>query len=120
MEIDVWLKSSDGIVFGAHKRNLELYSDGFPFVASTTTVEEVATLPEEADVLRLMLKFMHNVRQPDLNEIGFSILSVLAEAVEKYMIFSAMGVCKMQMASVNPLRSFGTRTDAAFTSIGWR
>jgi len=120
LEIDVRLKSSNGTVFGAHQRNLEQYSDGFPFAASTT-VEEVVKLSETADVLRLMLKFMHNVRQPELSGVQFSTLSALAEAVEKYMIYSAMGVCKMQMASVSLLFAFSwTGANASFTLIDWQ
>jgi len=69
LEIDVRLKSSNGTVFGAHQRNLEQYSDGSPFAASTTA--EVVKLSETADILRLMLKFMHNVRQPELSRVQF-------------------------------------------------
>lgn len=86
-------------MFGAHQRNLENFSDSFP-LAGSTTVDEVVVLEEKADVLRLMLQFMHNTRQPNLGEVSFSILAPLAEAVEKYMIYSAMQICHTHMEFV--------------------
>jgi hypothetical protein len=45
---------------------------------------------------------MHHQRQPDSSKFQFKVLSGLAEAVEKYMVFSAMAreVCKIRMKSV--------------------
>jgi len=60
----------------------------------------VARLHEKSDIVSLILRYMHNARQPDLSEVPFRILSALAEAVEKYKIYSAMEVCKVHMASV--------------------
>ncbi len=93
------LKSSGGKVFGAHQTNLEVFSDAFP-MAGSTTAEEVVTLEENSGVLRLMLQFMHNTRQPNLSKVPFSTLAPLAEAVEKYMIYSAMQICHTYMGFV--------------------
>ena len=90
------LNSADGQVFGAHQRNLEVFSDAFP-TAGSTTANEVVNMEENAEVLQLMLQFMHNTRQPDLNKTPFSTLAPLAEAAEKYMIYSAMQICHIHM-----------------------
>jgi len=94
--IDIVLKSSDGALFGAHKRNLEQYSAGFP-AAEATVFDNIVTLSEKAPVLGPLLHFMHNTRQPDLSKLSFSTLELLAEAIEKYMVFSAMQVCRIYM-----------------------
>ena len=97
---DVVLESCDGFRFGAHSANLEAYSAGFPLAASTQFNGEIAQLPERSEVLELLLQYMHNERQPDSSEIPFKVLAPLAEAVEKYMVFSAMEVCKIRMQFV--------------------
>ncbi|CAA7263048.1 unnamed protein product [Cyclocybe aegerita] len=100
LTVDVILRSSDGESFGAHQFNLECYSASFPPAASTTTnspEEMTVELTETAAVLRLILQYMHNVRQPDLSKVSFLVLSSLAEAVEKYLVFSAIDVCKVFM-----------------------
>jgi len=95
--VDLVLESSDGIRCGAHKTNLEQYSAGFPIAEATISDHEVVTLSEKASVLHLLLQFMHNTRQPELRKLSFPTLALLAEAVEKYMVFPGMQVCKLQM-----------------------
>ncbi|KAF9477113.1 hypothetical protein BDN70DRAFT_838249 [Pholiota conissans] len=99
LPIDIVLRSSDGIELGAHMRNLEHYSEAFPQSGSVevNSEAEAVTLDETGDVLELMLQFMHLTRQPELAKISFDLLSGLAEAVEKYMIYSAMSMCKLYM-----------------------
>ena len=99
ISVDITLKSIDEITFGAHQKNLEFYSQGFP-IAGSTVATEVVQLQEKADVLRIMLIFMHNTRLPDLNKLEFSIISPLAEAAEKYMIYSAIALCRIKMEFV--------------------
>ena len=105
MNIDLILESSDGVRYGAHKKNLERYSDGFPIAEATNSHNEVVALSERSSVLQLLLQFMHNTRQPELKNLPFSTVESLAEAVEKYMVFSAIQVCKMQMEFVRFLLS---------------
>ena len=99
---DVILRSSDGVEYGAHSTNLEIYSGGFPPATSTKTTEpgEIIQMSETSAVLKPLLHYMHNDRQPDSSKITFSVLYPLAEAVEKYMVFSAMEVCKIRMQYV--------------------
>jgi hypothetical protein len=97
--VDVVLKSSDGELMGAHQRNLEIYTEGFP-IAGSTVASGPVSLVEPADVLRLMLRYTHHTRQPNLDGVAFTLLASLAEAVEKYMVYSAMEVCRLQMTCV--------------------
>ncbi|TFK58641.1 hypothetical protein BDN72DRAFT_865774 [Pluteus cervinus] len=84
--------------FGAHAVNLQFYSGAFPS-ASTINVRGIPKieLVESSEVVMLMLQYMHNKPQPDSEEIEFKVMKELAEAVEKYEIYSAMEVCKLHM-----------------------
>ncbi|KAJ7894080.1 hypothetical protein B0H13DRAFT_2339369 [Mycena leptocephala] len=109
---DVILEASDGTRFGVSASNLHRFSGAFPapgFVnADSTAAHEVIKLHETADVVRLIVQFIHpGVRQPDIWRIGN--LWQLAEAVEKYMIFPAQGVVKARVRSLateNPVQVF--------------
>ncbi|KDR76909.1 hypothetical protein GALMADRAFT_246023 [Galerina marginata CBS 339.88] len=99
---DVVLESCDGVRYGAHAVNLETYSGGFPIAASTDIDQEAVRMQEKSSVLCLLLQYMHNERQPDSSKIEFEVLAPLSEAVEKYMVFSAMEVCKIRMQEAIP------------------
>jgi len=99
LAIDVVLKSSDGELFGAHQRNLETHTEGFP-IAGSTVASDPVLLEETAEVLRLVLGFTHNVRSVNLDTINFTLLASLAEAVEKYMIYAPMEICRILMSYV--------------------
>jgi hypothetical protein len=97
LTIDVVLKSSDGELFGAHQRNL---TDGFLIAVSSIDTSDPVSLEETADVLGLVLRFMHNIRTPALDTIPFTLLVPLADAVEKYTMYLPMDICRRQMVSV--------------------
>lgn len=100
LEADIYLRSSDGILFEAHSKNLELYSGGFPpanFADVGGDEREVVQMTETSSVLALLLQYVHNQRQPDSSRFQFETLAGLAEAAEKYLVFSAMEVCKIKM-----------------------
>lgn len=99
--VDVILQSSDGVIFGAHSANLEMYSSAFPPAAfGPPTLDDIVLLPEPSEIVSLLLQYMHHHRQPDSSKIPFTVLEGLAEAVEKYVIYSAMEVCKIRMEYV--------------------
>ena len=50
-----------------------------------------------SEALALFLQYIHHHRQPDLSGLSFKCLSQLAEAVEKYDVYSATEICKVQM-----------------------
>ncbi|KAF8148082.1 hypothetical protein B0H34DRAFT_738226 [Crassisporium funariophilum] len=94
-------KSSEGHIYGAHQTNLESFSGGFPIVGSVSVVDDEqgieVQLAENTSTLKPMLQFMHSVAQPDLNVIKFADAVALAEVAEKYMIYSAVQLCKFFM-----------------------
>lgn len=98
---DITFISSDGDVFGAHSKNLEAYGEGFPPISNTTqSGQAFAHLPESSDVVKLILLLVHLQRWPDLGKVPFQLLDGLAEATEKYLMFSAMEICKIHMEYV--------------------
>ncbi|KAJ7077436.1 hypothetical protein B0H15DRAFT_789674, partial [Mycena belliarum] len=102
--------------YEAHSKNLELYSGGFP-PSSLVTVggneREVVQVTECSAVLALLLQYVHNQRQPDSSKFDFKTLDGLAEAAEKYLVYSAMEVCKLRMMWKHPLRvlAYATKHD---------
>ncbi|KAF5345427.1 hypothetical protein D9758_013617 [Tetrapyrgos nigripes] len=116
--VDIVLESSDGKQFGAHSINLELYTDSFPSVSMITKLDDdVVKLSESADVVLLMLKYMHNQVQPDCDTLEPGLLLDFAKAAEKYGMYPAFEACKKGMrarTSSRPLEAllFKTRYDS--------
>jgi hypothetical protein len=93
------VKSSDGVVFHLHRKNLELYTDGaFPglhdSVNRSTATGQILRLDESSDVLKIVFQFIYPRRQPNLKSVGFHTILAVANAVEKYKIFAAMNLCE--------------------------
>ncbi|KAG6894517.1 hypothetical protein C0992_005761, partial [Termitomyces sp. T32_za158] len=109
VEPDLILLSSDGVKLAAHAQNLERYSMGFPPASfNVTDWDEVQTveLEETSGTLRLLLQYVHLKPQPDIERIPFEQLEALADALEKYLVYGGMMVCKLYMksnASVHPM-----------------
>ncbi|KAF9457637.1 hypothetical protein BDZ94DRAFT_1338481, partial [Collybia nuda] len=84
---------------GTHSQNLEMYSAGFSPSIFRSKVEslEVVKIPEDSDVVFLLLRYMHFCPQPETSAFLFSTTERLAYAVEKYMIYLAMEVCRLRM-----------------------
>ncbi|KAJ7074714.1 hypothetical protein C8F01DRAFT_970452, partial [Mycena amicta] len=102
LPVDVILRSSDGKLLGAHLKNLEMFSEGFPPASFATTRSdngklEIVPLTEDSKTLELLLQYIHNQRHPDLSKIGFTTVANVAEAAEKYFVYCAMDACKSQM-----------------------
>ncbi|KAK7451186.1 hypothetical protein VKT23_012518 [Stygiomarasmius scandens] len=117
-DFDIIVQSSDRVLFKVHRRNLEMHSQVFadaagatsssPSISSTAIIApgdsselhskaEIIHLSESSAVLDLMLQYMYLQPQPDLNKVDFEVVKDLAEAVEKYSIYSAMGVLNVRM-----------------------
>ncbi|THU82842.1 hypothetical protein K435DRAFT_971807 [Dendrothele bispora CBS 962.96] len=104
--IDIIVRSSDGVRIGTHKSNLFACSkglvpatsrlDSFGSSSHTNTLQDVV-LPEDSEVIQLLLKFTHYQPQPDLRLIGTNLLFRFANAAEKYCVYSATGVCNIVM-----------------------
>ncbi|KAF7358860.1 hypothetical protein MSAN_01226100 [Mycena sanguinolenta] len=98
-DADVTVRSSDGVLFKLHRMNLKLHSDIFANADNTTRPEngdEVVYLDEASDVLDLLFQFMYRQPQPNLQVVEASLFFRLAEAAEKYLVYSAMPVVMMQ------------------------
>ena len=91
------ISSSDVVFFKVPRRNLELYSEGFPGADVPVHDNEVVFLTEKASTLELLFQYMYKERQPDLSKVKPDELAELAEACEKYMVYPAMEICKVYM-----------------------
>ncbi|KAJ7095647.1 hypothetical protein C8R44DRAFT_684383, partial [Mycena epipterygia] len=93
---DVTFKSSDGVLFHIHRKNLEVCAEGFP-PGEISTEGEVVELIETSVTLELLFQFMYPQRHPALNTTPFEVLHPLAEAAEKYQVFPAMNICHIRL-----------------------
>ena len=62
--------------------------------------DAVIHFPEKSVILDLLFQFCYPMRHPELNDLKFGILADLAEAAEKYKVFSAISICKIAMKCV--------------------
>lgn len=77
------------------------FSDGFSTADSvTTSLNENVSLSETSTVLKLLLQFMHPTRLSDISQVEFEVLEPLAYAAEKYLVYSAMAICKIHIGQV--------------------
>ena len=99
---DIILQSSDAVLFEVHRKNLEVHSEGFAGAdaISSSSEKEVVPLSENSAVLELLLQYMYRQPQPDLRNVKFAALAALAEAAEKYQVYSATTVCNIFMRFV--------------------
>ena len=93
---DITFKSSDNVLFKVHTLNIRTHATGFA-PPEFPALNEIVSLPEHSSTLELLFRFMYPERHPDLECIKFDILEPLAEAAEKYEVFSAMNICKIRM-----------------------
>ncbi|KAJ7257198.1 hypothetical protein B0H12DRAFT_1111417 [Mycena haematopus] len=100
-DADVIFQSCDGILFGIHRPNLQTNTEGFP-PAEISTKGEIVPLSESSTTLELLFRFIYPRRHPALDKIAFVDLAALAEAAEKYQVFSAMNICHIRMRDVLP------------------
>ncbi|KAJ7431916.1 hypothetical protein B0H11DRAFT_1641187, partial [Mycena galericulata] len=97
-DADITIQSSDGVLFKLHRKNLQVHSVVFADAESATLPEnggEVVQLSETSE--NLLFQFMYPQLQPDLKTLEFRLLAGMAEAAEKYMVFSALTLCRMNM-----------------------
>ncbi|KAJ2918843.1 hypothetical protein MD484_g1608, partial [Candolleomyces efflorescens] len=100
-DVDIVFISSDHVRYGIHSKNLEAGTGGFPPVDSQSCLgvtSEPVPLPESSSVLDLLFPFIYPMDRPKVEEMEFKIVIELAEAAEKYQVYSAVH------------RSMGTRT----------
>ncbi|KAF8958868.1 hypothetical protein BDZ97DRAFT_1840374 [Flammula alnicola] len=98
---DVIFCSGDGTHFHLQRKYLEANAGAFPG-SEFDTRGEVVHLTESSDVLRILFGFVHPREHPDVEDLDFKTLAAVAEAAEKYEVFFAMNICKMQMRQFIP------------------
>ncbi len=96
------LEARDGSLYGAHARNVEAFSASLlpQNRDSSLLTVTLVKLMEDAEVVSLLRKFAHHRHQPDISSLCWGTFHKLATAVEKYKVYSAMGVCKLRMEYV--------------------
>lgn len=108
LPIDIVLQSSDGKRFGAHTKYLGLFSEGFPSPNGDDSVagavvdanNETVVLEEDSTIVLLLLQFMHPQMPPDVYQLDPLTFMKLATAMEKYVIYSGMEICRLGMLYV--------------------
>ncbi|KDR68757.1 hypothetical protein GALMADRAFT_78291 [Galerina marginata CBS 339.88] len=100
-DADVTIQSSDGVLFRLHRKYLEANTSAFPGPDAgpirSDRPEDVVYVTEPADILEILFEFVYPRRHPTLEGIKAEILLPLAEAVEKYEVFSAVTTCDVQL-----------------------
>jgi hypothetical protein len=97
-DYDVALKSCDDVTFRVHKNVLQMHSHGFATPDNTVVQpDDVVALSETSAVLDLLLQYMYPNPQPHLAAVEFVVLAGLAEAAQKYEVWSAMEITKVYM-----------------------
>ncbi|KAJ3514161.1 hypothetical protein NLJ89_g2539 [Agrocybe chaxingu] len=100
-DADVTFQSSDGIQFHVDRKYLEANTGAFPG-SEFDTRGEVTHLTEDSETLAILFQFVYPRRHPTLQDMGFATLMPVAEAVEKYQVFSAMNTCEMRLRRFVP------------------
>lgn len=86
--------------FHIHRVNLDASATGFPSPETPCHIN-IINLPETAATLELLFRFIYPLELPDLDEEKFEALYMLAEAAEKYRVYTAIALCKTILKSVS-------------------
>ncbi|KAE9389255.1 hypothetical protein BT96DRAFT_980771 [Gymnopus androsaceus JB14] len=95
-DANVYIRSSDNVLFGLHVANIEIVTGGFPFDSSYSTVPGVPDLPEPAALLERLFAYFY----PDFPDIEFTDFPTFrdlldfAESAARYHIRPARGISK--------------------------
>ncbi|KAJ7500595.1 hypothetical protein B0H11DRAFT_1995813 [Mycena galericulata] len=108
-DADVVFQSSDDVLFSVHRVNLQTHAEGFP-PAEIATEGEICPLPESSATLE---EFIYPRRHPSLDNSRFEAVAALAEAAEKYQVYSAMNICHLRMKEFLPAHAAEILTYAA-------
>lgn len=99
-DADIVVRSSDNTNFHLHKRNLEFATGAFPPADTVVNINETIQLSESAATLEILFQFIYPRRFPSLEKLEFEPLMLLAEAGQKYEVFSLINACQFQLRLV--------------------
>ncbi|KAF9060775.1 hypothetical protein BDP27DRAFT_1236246, partial [Rhodocollybia butyracea] len=91
------IQSSDNVLFKMNKKELEMFSGAFPSADSLVELGKPVELPEDSETLGVLFKFMHCDTHPTLDDVAFDTMMRLAEAAEKYHVYSAIPIYKLNL-----------------------
>ena len=105
---DIIVESADLTLFKLHRKNLQCYAGAFPLPGTTessashgsSSALAKITLPEPASVLEVLFDFLYlKVKEyfPCLSNMEFEDFMAIADAVEKYQVFSAKHLCIIRL-----------------------
>ncbi|KAF8056515.1 hypothetical protein FPV67DRAFT_640291 [Lyophyllum atratum] len=100
---DITFRSSDGILFHLHKIHLQVEAGGFA-PSEFHTHGEVVPLTEDSATLSVLFKFLYPACRAAtiLESIKPALLETVAEAAEKYEVYTAMDVCYARLGESLP------------------
>ncbi|KAJ7366646.1 hypothetical protein DFH08DRAFT_664647, partial [Mycena albidolilacea] len=100
-DTDIMISSPDGVTFKFHRKHLAVHSDIFADAVNTTlpdnSSDKVVQLSESSVVLDLLFQYMYCQPHPDLKSVDFPTFAKLAEAAEKYVVYSILSAVAIQM-----------------------
>ncbi|KAF7290161.1 hypothetical protein MIND_01329300 [Mycena indigotica] len=100
-DADLELLSSDKVLFKVHRKNLKFHSDVFAAMFSAAHADREGAAPielsEPSAVLELLFQYMYRQPQPALRAVPFTVCAQLAEAAQKYLVYSAMPILQQKM-----------------------
>ncbi|KDR79281.1 hypothetical protein GALMADRAFT_1231551 [Galerina marginata CBS 339.88] len=103
-DADIVIQSVDGLLFRIHRKNLETNTGAFPG-PEFDSQGEIVFLSEPAEVLGVVFQFIYPRKHPTLKDLDFKLVAEVAEAVEKYEVFSAMRVCELRLRDFLPQKA---------------
>ncbi|EEB90248.1 hypothetical protein MPER_11564 [Moniliophthora perniciosa FA553] len=110
LPIDVFLLSSEGERFGAHRRLLEIFNPDLTIIKPKDQRQlAVVKLPESAKIVALLIKFSHNYPHTHLATRSIDTVFDFVVAAEKYGNQFAVEACEAAMNS-NYSDAYGTYT----------
>ncbi|TRM57753.1 hypothetical protein BD626DRAFT_513945 [Schizophyllum amplum] len=105
--------SLDNMMFHIERAKLERAADFAPPAGVHSSPTEPVRLQELSPVLELLFRFVYCEIYIDLDPEPFDVVAQLAEAAEKYMVYSAIAVCRLYMKNQHKERPMNVMQYAA-------
>ncbi|TFK37760.1 hypothetical protein BDQ12DRAFT_607078, partial [Crucibulum laeve] len=100
---DLIFQSSDKMRFHIHRKYLQANTGAFlAEIEFEKGMDQMIPLTESSVTLELLFSFIYPKRHPELEDMSFEVIEPLAEAAEKYQVFSAMHICHLRMKEFIP------------------
>jgi hypothetical protein len=86
------------VIFHLDRTNIKASSGAFPGLDNYDRHNRTIHVEEPSSILEIILPFAEKRGTPKLpRDLEFETLAAIAEAVEKYQIFSAMELCRTRL-----------------------